>query len=494
MSEGMFEDDLSLYVHEFFAEGLHEIDVDELLVMVGHNLVRRSEREFPQPSLIEGTHWRSDGKESHYAQGRRVGRKFLRDWLRVFDALSPESSGSSENSYPIVTKERLIRCVHDIGDSVTSLGGHMAEAVLLAAILMKTEGGVSSVSQIRRSLSHTYDYDLFDLKIFEGAIFATCADGEISSTYDIHTHTASLETTLEELRMGALTPRRCRDMGDLLWSILFPPVIWSLLERCMGTAKGEGFAGIRIRLSVDDQGLAHIPWELARYPVTGEFLATSEQVVLTRYLHRQGRKAVGKPLRKTRRLVVLLGSPNDANTGLYGEEFRHLLECGQHYGMEVIRLHSLSIRDIRRTLAGENFDILHFIGHGEFTDGIGYLRLESTDGIVEKYSADRLAVTLKADNLPILVFLNSCSGASSSDYRSFIGLAPRLIQRGIEAVVAMSGLVEEATATLFSKEFYGLLGDGYPLILAMQRGRQAVFHDIGDTRIDFVTPVLFMSR
>ena len=44
---------------------------------------------------------------------------------------------------------------------------------------------------------------------------------------------------------------------------------------------------------------------------------------------------------------------------------------------------------------------------------------------------------LSGDSLPALVCLASCKSATSDSPRAFAGLAPRLVQRRVSAVVAM---------------------------------------------------------
>jgi CHAT domain-containing protein len=97
--------------------------------------------------------------------------------------------------------------------------------------------------------------------------------------------------------------------------------------------------------------------------------------------------------------------------------------------------------------------------------------------------------------MPRLVYLHSCSGAQT-DYRaSFAGIAPRLVRRGTQCVVAMQYAVTNRTANAFSKGFYRGLAAGLPLDEAVQSGRRTLaVHYESDPRLLGIPVVYLYSR
>lgn len=75
---------------------------------------------------------------------------------------------------------------------------------------------------------------------------------------------------------------------------------------------------------------------------------------------------------------------------------------------------------------------------------------------------------------------------------SFGGLAPRLVQKGVQAVVAMQYPITNMAAIDFSRVFYEALLRGAPLDHAVQLGRQALMHMRQHAARTFGTPVLYL--
>ncbi len=88
--------------------------------------------------------------------------------------------------------------------------------------------------------------------------------------------------------------------------------------------------------------------------------------------------------------------------------------------------------------------------------------------------------------------LNACQTAALSSTRPLVGLAPRLLQRELAAVLAMQYPVAERTAQLFTREFYRTLVTGATLERAVQDARRALYQDLGPGQRDWAIPVLFL--
>jgi hypothetical protein len=87
------------------------------------------------------------------------------------------------------------------------------------------------------------------------------------------------------------------------------------------------------------------------------------------------------------------------------------------------------------------------------------------------------------------VLLNACEGARAKRSDPFGGVAQKLIQMGIPAVVAMQFAISDEAALKLSSEFYGALADNYPIDAALAEARRAIYLD--DNAVEWATPVLY---
>jgi len=138
------------------------------------------------------------------------------------------------------------------------------------------------------------------------------------------------------------------------------------------------------------------------------------------------------------------------------------------------------------------YHLLHFVGHGAFSQrrGQAALFLESETGQAQELTDDDLAGRLAGlDRKPHLIFLAACESASrpTGEVNPFVGLAPRLVQTGIPAVIAMQDKVAVETAQTLTRHFYRFLLEHGVVDKALNQARNL----LADTP-DWATPVLFM--
>lgn len=126
--------------------------------------------------------------------------------------------------------------------------------------------------------------------------------------------------------------------------------------------------------------------------------------------------------------------------------------------------------------------VFHFAGHG-LDDGRG-LVFRGTDGQPERVDDERLASLLTGGGQgreTRLVVLNACTtSAGPRRLQPFGGLAQRLIQKGIPAVVSFQNPVEDQQALALAASFYDALGRGDSVDCALQTARRDLFLAEGD--------------
>jgi formylglycine-generating enzyme required for sulfatase activity len=282
--------------------------------------------------------------------------------------------------------------------------------------------------------------------------------------------------------------------GARLYAALFPGSIDSLLRRSLDAVE-RGDEGLRIRLRLNDvPELADLPWEFLYAPDLARFPALSGNSPIVRYVE-QDRPPTTLETSPPLTLLALIANPGGEVELLNVEQewtnLQQALVHAQASGrIHLERLPSPTLAALQDRLRTGPVHMLHFIGHGYFDADAneGGLVLEGEDGGL-LVTAPRLA-TILHDHDPLrLIFLNACEGARGGRTDPFGGVAQKLVQQGIPAVLAMQFEVSDGAAVTLSREFYEAIADGLPVDAAVAEARKAVY-STGNDR-EWGTPVLF---
>ena len=138
------------------------------------------------------------------------------------------------------------------------------------------------------------------------------------------------------------------------------------------------------------------------------------------------------------------------------------------------------------------FDVVHFIGHGEFDaeSQKGFLLFEDATGGQHRVN-DRTIREILCQRGIRLVFLNACETGrgGQADFNS--GVAPALVAGGVPVVVANQFAVLDVSATSFARHFYWSLASGMSVGAAAREARIAVNYSIAGEAIDWAVPVVY---
>lgn len=282
--------------------------------------------------------------------------------------------------------------------------------------------------------------------------------------------------------------------GRDLFEALFVGDVALVLRSSLGQVRGEG-QGLRVRLRFEAPELAALPWEYLYDPQEETFLAISPQTPLVRYVPMRTPTrptAVTPPLR----VLVVISNPGGAPPLDVAQE-RDIIEQALRprvdQGLVQLRLleHGL-VADISQAMRDFRPHVFHFVGHGQFEGDRAYVMLEDEEG--HALPMGELAFReffLGSSDMRVAV-LNACQTATASSARPLAGLAPRLLQRELSAVVAMQYPMPDHGALVFSREFYRSLALGYPVDAAMAEARKGIFLEVGGDAQDWGIPVLFL--
>ena len=106
----------------------------------------------------------------------------------------------------------------------------------------------------------------------------------------------------------------------------------------------------------------------------------------------------------------------------------------------------------------------------------GKLAFEDSDGKLDLVEADTLAQVLQDSGVRLAV-LDACQSAMGAADNAFSSVAARLIQGGVDNVVAMSASVLVAATTRYFEAFYHEIAAGVATPTAQERARQALHDD-----------------
>ena len=248
--------------------------------------------------------------------------------------------------------------------------------------------------------------------------------------------------------------------------------------------------GVRVRLRIEPAELHGIPWECCYDTQQGAFLAQDPRTPLVRHL--LGAPSRSKLADARLKVLVAVAAPRGLPPLHAGDEYARIEDALNELGGRVEIYRATATLDGLQDALRRGPNVLHFIGHGGFDpDAGGYLVLEDDRGGPQMADAEVLAGYLRGSSVRLAV-LNACESTHTDPADSFAGVAPRLVQAGLPAVIAMQTFLTDEAAVKFARAFYRALADGWPLDAAVTASRQALFGHSPESSI-WSIPVLYLS-
>lgn len=310
--------------------------------------------------------------------------------------------------------------------------------------------------------------------------------------------------------------------GKKLFEALFAGEIRRAYDKAVAQVEADPASHLRVRVWIDANApeLHALNWERLYHQYRGSVtpLAVSAGTPLSRYTPLEAPippAVVERPIG----LFVSVANPSDLppdlKPALVEEEIETLrqavsgnpnwkisLLAGRTGLPEAVKtqLHAegWELLDGATTLANiargvQDAHVWHFIGHGSFNRQTrnGLLHLEKDDGT--RQAAPDVDVVQKlsgARNLR-LIFMVACQSAErpTDIEHPFIGVAPKLVQSGVPAIVAMQDYVPIEFARSLTGDFYKRLLAHGKVDEALSEARNTLF---GRKSAAWAIPVLFM--
>jgi hypothetical protein len=221
------------------------------------------------------------------------------------------------------------------------------------------------------------------------------------------------------------TERPIREIGQTLFSALLGSGDVAGRYRASVALAAERGQGLRVVLRVDSPALAGLPWEAMYDGTAGAYVCRRDQLV--RYIP----VALAAPpltVQPPLRILGVVSSPRGLaplDVEREQENLARALARPRREGLIEVRwAPEATWATLQDLLLGEEWQVVHFIGHGDFDieRDEGVLALTRDDGRADLVEAARLVDLLhEARPMPRLVVLNSCSGAAAGMNDLFAG-------------------------------------------------------------------------
>lgn len=276
-----------------------------------------------------------------------------------------------------------------------------------------------------------------------------------------------------------------RAFGQLLHRTLFADAqLWGYVKGRLDRATADG-QPLRLQLGFPADGagsaLASLPWEYLHTPDDnpGFFLAEDRRLMLSRCLP-QGLLDPEPPPGPAIRVLPVVSDVDPQGRRLGPVDPEPVLEVMRKVAITeafdiLPPLTDVNERSLSEGVQQAQPDLLHFMGHGRFADGVGSVALRDDEGDRVWVDETRFAQAVcSEDYSPKVVVLHTCEGGQADFTDRFAGLAPALVSRGVSSVVAMQYVVAADTASDFSGLLYEALADGESVDVAVQTARRTL--------------------
>ena len=195
------------------------------------------------------------------------------------------------------------------------------------------------------------------------------------------------------------------------------------------------------------------------------------------------------------RVLVVIATPLDLPALDVAQEKAIIQEAvaewQQQGKVELHFIETATVANINQTMRSFQPHVFHFVGHGTFEADNAAVVLVDDMGRALAVDERTFREFFAGSQSTRLAVLNACQTAAASSTQPLAGLAPRLLQRQLSAVVAMQYPISDGAALIFAREFYRSLALGYGVDAAISEARKGIFMEMPD-RSEWGTPVLFL--
>lgn len=318
--------------------------------------------------------------------------------------------------------------------------------------------------------------------------------GDVHAFCRLDPKASPLPEMLSALENGQANEATLQQLGDLLFHALFTGDLASAYHASLSKVRGQN-KQLRVRLIIEPPELATLPWEFLYDAQEDAFLSISSETAIVRYV------PIPLPVHPTTvtppfRLLVAAAAPHNVQALDATHELSivqaALAEWTTNGVVQLQCVNHATVAKVSEAMRQFRPHAFHFVGHASFTQEQGCLLLENEDGSARPVNERTFREFFVGCPDTRLVVLNACQTATTSVRQPLVGMAPRLLQRQLSAVVAMQYPIADTTSLIFTRAFYRALALGYPLEAAIAEARRGIYLEVGGQTLEWGTPVLFL--
>jgi hypothetical protein len=308
---------------------------------------------------------------------------------------------------------------------------------------------------------------------------------------DINRRVSDVRTFIE-LGTPSLRRRDLQDLGERLAAAALLGRVRSLFDGALAVGRI-----MPLELVIEDGALAVWPWEYLFDTSSQAFVCENFQPIC-RCVFSAVRDPAAAPEPAKLRILLAVGVDSTDGGATPDSEVKWIKEVfNARLASDAVDIRVVRVgepQDLQNALVEEDFDVLHYYGHGDF-DGQreeAYLSLQQRSGQETRLHAEDLAAMVMGRKIRF-VFLNACKTGTVSAAGGLArsGMAPALVNRGVAAVVATQFVMPDTSAHYLASMVYNSLALGRPIVEAVREGRRAMKHASESGFIDWGIPVLY---
>lgn len=271
-----------------------------------------------------------------------------------------------------------------------------------------------------------------------------------------------------------------------------------LKEAVLEAGRAGGWLRLRLHLSPELPNWVHgLYWELLAGRDQRLVFGRSPETAFSRYCGVAA--SLGKAISGRPRLLAAISAPSDIGRfrmaeidreGVRGRLESLFAELAGEIDAEFLEP-PVTLERLRERMRLGKFHLLHVFGHGVIgADDSSALVLESEDGATRMVSEGLLTEVFLGERELRFVALVACHGGASASRDNWSGLAGRLVQRGIPAVLGMRRAVSVDDAHRFTSHLYRQLVATRRIDAAVNEARQQLYLS-EPSGIEWSSPILF---
>jgi CHAT domain-containing protein len=274
-----------------------------------------------------------------------------------------------------------------------------------------------------------------------------------------------------------------KEIGARLYATFFVDEVAALVRTVLNE-----FSKIRFVLQLDAPELWALPWECLYIAEFRLPVALISKYSLLRYLPYMGTGPANRaPWRGKVRILAIYSSPIQMAPLKLAEEERALAEVFHNlYSVEVRQVQHISIGQLQSEIRNFAPHIIHFGGHGGFSqdrkEGALIFEDEDNPSGSQLLFASQFSTICRASDVS-LILLNACDTGTSDINDAVTSVAGTLVADGLPVVIAATRRVDDIQAIIFVREFYRAMVDGLAIEAALAEARKRINAQEGDWSI-----------